>query len=206
MRELGVTCEWCNECELYIKGNQRYCPKDITVEGDFSGTAFIDAFNHLGGNVSLLGLNESSQQGDRVYRELMKLLDAQTPTISISDCPDLAPILFTLAAMKNGATFTDTARLRIKESDRATVMAAELKKFGADITVKENEVIVKAGNLHAPSEMLYGHGDHRVVMSLAVISSVYGGVIDGSEAVAKSYPDFFSDIKKLGVRFSTYET
>ena len=115
-------------------------------------------------------------------------------------------ILFTLAAMKNGATFTDTARLRIKESDRATVMAAELKKFGADITVKENEVIVKAGNLHAPSEMLYGHGDHRVVMSLAVISSVYGGVIDGSEAVAKSYPDFFSDIKKLGIRFSTYET
>ena len=181
-------------------------PSDVTVEGDYSNAAFLDGFNLIGGEVNVQGLNENSLQGDKVYRELFDMLDEGSPEISIEDCPDLAPILFTLACMKNGATFAGTRRLKIKESDRAEVMAEELRKFGAEICVMENSVRVSSGNLHAPSEMLRGHNDHRVVMSLAVIASVFGGVIDGCEAVKKSYPAFFEDIEKLGIKFKAYET
>ncbi len=205
MAEFGVRVIWENDSTLYIKGGQNYFAKSLRVEGDYSGSAFTDAFNYIGGRVKVLGLKTDSLQGDKIYREYFELLDKGDTQINIEDCPDLAPILFTLAAMKNGATFIGTRRLKIKESDRAAVMAEELSKFGADISVMENTVRVSGGKLHAPTAILSGHNDHRVVMSLAIISSVYGGVIDGSEAVKKSYPDFFSDIKKLGIKFRTYE-
>ena len=107
--------------------------------------------------------------------------------------------VFAIAAAKHGGIFTGTKRLKIKESDRADVMKQELSKLGAKITVQENEVIVEKSSLHPPSEELYGHNDHRVAMSLSVILSLYGGVIDGVQAVRKSYPAFFSEMQKLGL-------
>ncbi len=206
MKEFGVEVIWENEHTLFIKGGQKYLsPGDVFVERDFSGAAFPDAFNVLGGDVEVFGLKRDSLQGDRIYREHYKALSKGTPTIDITDCPDLGPILFTLAAALQGAEFTGTARLRIKESDRALAMAEELSKFGADITVMEDSVTVRAAELHSPAEILNGHNDHRIVMSLAVLSSAYGGVIEGAEAVSKSYPDFFKHIEILGIKVQKYE-
>lgn len=202
----GVRVIWESERVLYIPGNQEYRPTDVSVEGDYSGTAFIDALGIFGGSVEIDGLSEDSLQGDRVYKEHFNALAHGTPTISIEDCPDLGPILFTVAAAKFGGHFTDTKRLKIKESDRAEAMATELRKFGADITVSENSVTVKAKELHEPTEILSGHNDHRIVMSLATLATLYGGVIDGAEAVKKSYPDFFRDIIHLGIKAQIYET
>jgi len=185
---------------FYIKGNQKYQPQDVTVEGDMSNSAFLDAFNLLGGDVSVLGLNINSLQADSVYPQLMVNLKYTTPTIDLSGCPDLAPILFAISAVMNGAEFTGTKRLKIKESDRAAAMAEELYKLGISVSVNENSVIVHKGEPKKPTQMLYGHNDHRIVMALSVICSIYGGEIDGCEAVSKSYPTFFEDIKKLGIK------
>ncbi len=187
------------ENEFYIKGSQEYKPRQLTVEGDFSNAAFLDAFNLLGGELEIEGLNENSLQGDRVYKRYFDLLKEGTPTLDVSHCPDLAPVLMTLAAELNGASFTGTRRLKIKESDRGEVMKAELSKFGAEIEVKENEITVSKSVLHKPAEKLCGHNDHRVVMSLTVLCSVYGGVLEGCEAVQKSYPDFFDVMKSVGL-------
>ena len=84
-------------------------------------------------------------------------------------------------------------------------MAEELSKFGAKIKVEENIVIIKKTKLHAPSDVLYGHNDHRIVMSLAVLSTIFGGTIEGAEAVKKSYPEFFSDLRALNISVNTYE-
>lgn len=199
MEEFGVNVIWDNDSALLIKGGRDYRAKNITVEGDWSGAAFLEAFNHIGGVVEINGLNEESRQGDRVCRELFGRLDAGFAEINIENCPDLAPILFTVAAIKNGGRFIGTKRLKIKESDRAEVMKDELSKFGAELLIEENSVTVLKRQLHTPSERLYGHNDHRIVMSLAVISTIYGGEIEGYEAVSKSYPDFFEDIKSLGI-------
>ena len=121
-----------------------------------------------------------------------------TPIIDISDCPDLGPVLFAIAAYFGEAEFYGTRRLLIKESDRAGAMAAELQKFGARLEIYENSVKVFGGNLHEPSDVLCGHGDHRIVMSLAVLCSIFGGEIRGAEAIGKSYPEFFEVFSSLG--------
>ena len=182
----------------YIRGNQKYKPCKCTVEGDYSNAAFLDALNVLGGDVDVLGLNEDSLQGDKIYRDYFKMIENCTPTLDISGCPDLGPVLFALAATKNGATFTGTRRLRIKESDRGEAMKAELAKFGVDVEIFENSVIVKNG-AKAPNAEICGHNDHRIVMAISIILTLFGGVIDGCEAISKSYPDFFENLSVLGI-------
>jgi 3-phosphoshikimate 1-carboxyvinyltransferase len=121
------------------------------------------------------------------------------PTIHIGDCPDLGPVLFAIAAAKNGGVFTGTRRLKIKESDRAAAMAEELKKFGASVSVYEDTVVIYPAEFHAPSEVLCGHNDHRIVMALSVLLTLTGGEIEGAEAVSKSYPAFFENLEALGI-------
>ena len=199
MAAFGVMVEWRGASELYIKGGQHYRARQIAVEGDYSGAAFLDALTVLGGEVKVSGLSDESLQGDRVYRDLYSRLADGYCEIDIGDCPDLGPILFTLAAALHGGRFTGTARLKITESDRAAAMTEELSKFGASLTVSENEVTVEKATLHEPSELLSGHNDHRIVMSLATLATIYGGRIEGAEAVAKSYPEYFDDLSALGI-------
>lgn len=201
----SVSCSFIDENTICVKGNQDYISRDITVEGDYSASAFLEALNHLGGKIIINGLNEKSFQGDRVYKDYFKLLSDSSPTLDVSDCPDLAPILMTLAAAKNGAVLTGTKRLKIKESDRGAVMASELSKFGANIEVYENEIVIRPSELYKPTDILYGHNDHRVVMSLAVLSTVYGGRITDAEAVRKSYPGFFETLSALGTEVLLYD-
>lgn len=182
-----------------INGNGRLSPGEFTVEGDWSNAAFLIALSRLAGTISVSGLNENSVQGDRFCTAAFDTLDGENAEIDLKDCPDLAPILFSYAAYKNGGKFINTRRLRVKESDRANVMAEELKKFGANVKVYENSVEIKKTQLKPPIVSLCGHNDHRIVMALSVLAVVFGAEIDGAEAVNKSYPDFFRDIKKAGV-------
>lgn len=188
-----------SEKSYYIKGNQKYRAQNMRVEGDFSNSAFLHAFNLLDGDVDVRGLRYCTLQGDSVYLKLFEQISNGKIEADISSCPDLAPILFALSGVKHGGYFVGTRRLKIKESDRAEVMAQELKKLGIDVIVGDNFVEVKKGSLHAPNEPLCGHNDHRIVMALTVISTIMGATIDGCEAVKKSYPDFFKIIKRLGV-------
>ncbi len=184
---------------FYISGNQHYICGEHIVEGDYSNSAFLDAFNCLGGSVLVEGLKSDSLQGDKVYKNFFPMIENGSPTIDISDCPDLGPVLFALAAAKNGAIFKGTERLRIKESDRIASMGEELSKFGVEIIVDENSVIIPKSTIHFPTAHINGHNDHRIVMALSLLLSITGGEIEGCEAVCKSYPDFFKDIKKLGI-------
>lgn len=182
-----------------INGKGRLSPGEFTVEGDWSNAAFLIALSRLVGTISVLGLNENSVQGDRFSSVAFDALDGENAEIDLKDCPDLAPILFSYAAYKNGGRFINTRRLRVKESDRANVMAEELKKFGAKVKVYENSVEIEKTQLKPPIMPLCGHNDHRIVMALSVLAAVFGAEIDGAEAVNKSYPDFFRVIKKAGV-------
>ena len=200
MKKYGVSANWQNAGTLYLGPEQTFKAVCMTAEGDCSSAAFLFAFNLLGGLVTVGGIESDTLQGDRVYQEYFELLEQGTPVLDLADCPDLAPILMTLAAYKNGAVLKNTARLKMKESDRGEVMKEELSAFGADITVLENEIIVKKAPLHAPDRVLCGHNDHRVVMSLAVLLSAFSGEIEGAQAADKSFPTFFEAIKNLGIR------
>lgn len=204
LREFGFSVAWAGENILALCGGKG-TPRQLTVEGDYSNAAFLDALNLLGGEVFLQGLKEDSLQGDRVYREYFERLKVGAPTLSLADCPDLGPILMAVAAAFRGARFTDTARLKIKESDRGTAMARELQKCGVQVDLSENEIVVRGGSLCPADEPFSGHNDHRIVMSMAVLCTKLGGVIEGARAVNKSFPGFFEKLSSLGIEVEINE-
>lgn len=199
LKDFGADITETEKNFFEINGKGRLSPGEFTVEGDWSNAAFLIALSSLVGTISVSGLNENSVQGDRFCTAAFDALDGENAEIDLKDCPDLAPILFSYAAYKNGGKFINTRRLRVKESDRANVMAEELKKFGANVKVYENSVEIEKTQLKPPIVPLCGHNDHRIVMALSVLAAVFGAEIDGAEAVNKSYPDFFRVIKKAGV-------
>lgn len=202
LKDFGINIDF-KENKLYIKGNQKYIPCDTSVEGDFSNAAFFEALNCLGGDVSVKGLGKSLQ-GDRVYTELFEKIKQGNATIDISDCPDLGPVLFSVASVYGGV-FTGTKRLKIKESDRGKAMAEELAKFGVKVIVEDDKITVEKSTLKKPKTSLQGHNDHRIVMALSVLLTLTGGQVQGAEAIKKSLPDFFDRLEKLNIEVN-YET
>lgn len=200
LSDFGIEVKQTKEDTYYIKGGQRYLNRDVKVEGDYSNAAFFSAFNYIGGEVEIEGLDETSLQGDKVYEKYFPLLAKEKARLDISDCPDLAPILFALSAAKHGGIFDGTKRLKIKESDRAEAMKEELSKFGINVKVEENRVEVEKGELITPKVLLHGHNDHRIVMALSVLCSLTGGSIDDAESVRKSFPDFFERLSQTGIK------
>ena len=197
MRLFGVNIKKEGD-SFIVKGGERYKATDTTIEGDWSNAAFFYAIKETGNEISIGGLNADSIQGDRICVEYFKRIKQGFCRLDISDCLDLGPVLFAFAAANKGAEFTGTERLSIKECDRAAVMAEELAKFGIETRVEKNSVTVYGGELKVPKKKLYGNNDHRIVMADAVLALRTGGTIAGCEAVRKSFPNFFEELKKMG--------
>lgn len=199
LKEFGVYVTRRDEHTIIV-GKSLYSSREIRVEGDYSNTAFLDAFNYFGGNVKVNGLLENSVQGDRVYKEYFELIKNGNPTLDITDCPDLAPVLMAVSSAHNGVTLLGTKRLKIKESDRGIAMKEELGKLGCSVIVEENTITVKGCDLRTPTVPISSHNDHRIVMAMSVLLSATGGEIEGAEAVSKSYPRFFEDLKSIDIK------
>ena len=197
LNSFGANVTFTHEYEIQIK-KSKMVDFSGRIEGDYSNAAFLDAFNQIGSQIKITNLTPDSLQGDKIYASYFEQISNGTPTIDISNCPDLGPILFALAALKNGATFTGTDRLKAKESDRGAAMHEELSKLGGGLIFGSNKITVPKQQLKYNKKILDGHNDHRIVMAMSVILSKIGGSISGAEAVKKSYPDFFKNLKILG--------
>ena len=84
-------------------------------------------------------------------------------------------------------------------------MAEELAKFGVSVKVHDDSIVVYPMKFHAPTEILYGHNDHRIVMALSTLLTITGGYIDGAQAVKKSLPEYFELLKSIGAEVITHE-
>ena len=215
----GVTSHWLDDTTLCIPGGQQYHPRDYIVEGDYSQAAFLAVLGAVKGGITLTGLAAETLQGDAAILDILRrcgakftrteagLVFEQAPLhgvdIDLADCPDLGPVLMVLGLLCEGTTVIRNAeRLRIKESDRIAAMEAELRAVGGLVESEGGTITVQgcADRLHAPAGVLHGHNDHRVVMSLAVLSLATGIPLtaDDAEAITKSWPNFFEAIKPLG--------
>ena len=216
----GVTSRWLDGNTLALPGRQHYHPCDHAVEGDYSQAAFPAVLGAVCGGVTVTGLSPDTLQGDAVILDILHRCGAQftregdTVTfakaplhgvdIDLADCPDLGPVLMVLGLLCEGTTVIRNAeRLRLKESDRIAAMEAELRACGGVLESEGGTITVHgcAEHLHAPEGILHGHNDHRVVMSLAVLSAAAGLplTVDDAEAIQKSWPNFFAAIRPLGV-------
>lgn len=203
LKLFGINIFWEDNNTIHIPGNQHYTPVEMSIEGDWSNGAILYALARLSAGykhiILLTGLKDESIQGDKVITALLDELD-EGKVADISDCPDLGPVLMAYAAAIGGGRLTGTGRLAIKESDRGNAMKDELIKMGAEVVVDANDIYVSTPNgLHAPSDVIDSHNDHRIAMSMAVLCSLYGGTIDGVESIDKSFPSFIDTLRKAGV-------
>ncbi|WP_312641765.1 3-phosphoshikimate 1-carboxyvinyltransferase [Hydrogenoanaerobacterium sp.] len=201
-----------------VKGNQSYIPCSYKVEGDYSNAAFFAAAGLLSEQgVVLNGLCKNSKQGDREIIKLIAQFGGNVThmaddsiriarstlhgiEIDAAQIPDLVPILAVIGTFAQGRTHIYHAhRLKIKESDRLTAMTQNLQALGADICCDDDSITVNGGKrLHGG--VVSAYNDHRIAMSMAVAALFCDGevLIDGAEAVNKSYPQFFEDYNRLG--------
>ena len=200
-----------------VAAPQHYAAADMDVEGDYSQAAFLAVLGSTVGGITITGLPSGSHQGDRVILDILKQCGAKfersgshvtfhrsllkAVEIDLADCPDLGPVLIALGCFCSGTTIIRNAgRLRIKECDRIAAMQEELAKMGGTVKVDGDTLTIEGCALHKPTAPLNGHNDHRIVMAMAVAALAAGqpAVIEGANAVNKSWPDFFEVIKGLG--------
>lgn len=194
-------------------------PRDVVVEGDWSNAAFPLALGAIGNEaVTVHGLDIASRQGDKAVLEVLESMGAQTEiendsvtvypsklrgvSIDASQIPDLVPILASVAAVADGETVIYNAqRLRIKESDRLYAVREVLNTLGAKVEETDDGLRIVGSPTLAGGE-ISSFGDHRIVMSAAIVSArcEKAVIINGAEAVSKSYPSFFEDMKRLGLK------
>ena len=193
-------------------------PSRVETEGDWSNAAFPLCMGAIGKSpVTVNGLNLTSSQGDKQIIDILCSMGARVETrensvtvypsvlsgvdIDASQIPDLVPILAVAASSARGRTVIYNAgRLRIKESDRLRAVSHTLNSLGADVTETEDGLSIEGRERLSGGEVS-AYGDHRIVMSAAVAALRCDSevVIDGAEAVSKSYPAFFEDMAELGV-------
>ena len=190
--------------DYQISGKRPFSsPGKITVEGDWSNAAFFIAANALGSDIEIMGLDSTTSQGDRVVQCIVKQL-TQNIIVDAGNIPDLVPILAVTAGAKSGATFTNVARLRLKESDRVASVAEMLNNLGAQTSISENELIIYPSNYHTCT--INAYGDHRIAMSAAIAATIANGPVTilGAECVEKSYPSFWQAYKQLGGNYEQH--
>ncbi|WP_406676209.1 3-phosphoshikimate 1-carboxyvinyltransferase [Moorella sp. ACPs] len=214
-----------------IAGRKPLRPLTISVPGDISAAAFflvagcihpratitiknvnlnptrtgiLDVLKAMGGQITVTPLGESGGEpvGDiRVTSSSLRGVEIGGEVIP--RLIDEIPVLTVAAALAKGETvIRDAAELRVKESDRITMVARELERMGANIQARPDGFLIKGlkgGSLQGT--VVDSHGDHRLGMALAVAALVAEGptVIKGSECMAISYPQFATDLALLGV-------
>lgn len=206
---IGITADVMNKFgfsvsiadnRIIIDGSVRPHPCDISIEFDWSAAAHLMAFNMTGSDLEICGLNGESSQGDKIIRAIFGRMRRCRPTVDISDCPDLAPVMMAVAPFYHGVTLISTDRLNDKESRRGEAMAEELRKFSAKVTVGDDFIEVEpAKELSRPTVPVSAHNDHRIAMACSVLLSHTGGVLKGAESVSKSYPAFFTELSRLRI-------
>ncbi|MBK7133072.1 MAG: 3-phosphoshikimate 1-carboxyvinyltransferase [Bacteroidales bacterium] len=215
LNSFGITIHVVDYSLFQIPGGQKYKTCNYTVEGDWSGGAFLLVAGAINGNITVKGLNSDSRQSDMAILEALKLTGANMTTegnnISVSksklkafefdatESPDLFPPLVALAAYCSGtSTIKGVSRLIHKESDRAATLQTEFSKMGIKIGINGDVMSVTGGKPQGAH--VESHDDHRIAMAVAVAALGAEGrvFIRDSQCVAKSYPGFFDDLRHMG--------
>lgn len=219
--KFGVSVKNLNYQQFLIPKKQRYMATNYTVEGDWSGAAFMAVLGAISGKVTIKSLELFSSQADKNIIEALKLAGAKIAqekdyievsandltafTFDITDCPDLAPPLVALASFCKGkSVITGTERLKVKESDRSSTLQREFSSLGVDILNLGNRMEV-VGSSKIKGGEVNSHGDHRIAMALAIAGTRTDSpvIIKDAESINKSYPEFYNDLQKLGVVLET---
>jgi 3-phosphoshikimate 1-carboxyvinyltransferase len=221
-RIFGVSVE-ASECmEEFRIERQSYRPADVTVERDWSATAFLLGAGALTGRVTVEGLNMGSSQADAA---ILGILDEMGATVvgkgnsitvemaplsgielDLSDSPDLFPVVASICAAASGrSVLRGLRRLRLKESDRIAAMTGGLLGMGVRCELVGDILTIEGGS--PKGCVIDPWGDHRIAMALSILGLAAEGetTILDAECVSKSYPKFWGDLEALGAELARDE-
>lgn len=216
LKDYNIDISNSNYKTFHIAGRQEYLsPGSYTVEGDWSGAAFWIVYGAISNTIKISGLNKNSVQADRLILDALSIAganyewngeelivyksDLKPFTFDATHCPDLFPILVTLAAAIEGTShITGVSRLKHKESDRGVVLQNEFSKLGLRIDIDGDRLsIYGKGKLN--SATVDSNNDHRIAMCFAIAATLTEEGIEIADAgsINKSYPDFWMEISSL---------
>jgi 3-phosphoshikimate 1-carboxyvinyltransferase len=223
MKDFGLKLpENKNYKTFYFDDAQKPQPREVecTIEGDWSGAAFLLVAGAISGDVVVTGLNSFSSQADKaILQALMQaggIMSIEEKQVRIQrsvlkafhfnaiDCPDLFPPLAALAVYCDGTTVIEGLhRLEQKESNRAVSIVTEMKKFGADISIQDDYLVIR-GRKELKGAAADAHNDHRIAMACAVTALGASGptTISNAQAINKSYPEFYNHLRQSGATVS----
>lgn len=195
----------------------KYTPTTFNVEGDWSSTSYLLVGAAISGSIRVYGINIKSIQADE---EILNVLRAAGATVltggdwvevsssklegfefDVRNSPDLLPVLSALAAVSKGITvIRGIGRCRFKESDRVESVVANLRRLGVVVKVVNDELVIE-GVEQVKGGIIDSYGDHRIAMAFSLLSlkSSNGLVINDPLTVSKSYPNFWRDLRLLGM-------
>lgn len=216
----------CSGRTSSVKGLRQLSARSFTVPGDISSASFyivaatilkgsrvkiknvsinptragiLDILSKMGARVKVINKKKDFEPSADIVAEYSKTRGITIEKSMIPAVIDELPIIFVLASLSRGKTvIKGCGELRVKETDRIESMGRNLRKMGARISVKEDDVIIEGVDILKGS-ILDSYGDHRTCMSMAVaaISADGESSIDGAESVSKSFPAFFDILGKV---------
>jgi 3-phosphoshikimate 1-carboxyvinyltransferase len=215
LEKFGIQIDNDNFIRFLIAGKQQYIPCDYLVEGDWSAASYWLVAAALGAEIIISGLSMTSLQADKKMLDALIVagcnLQFSYDGISVNGtekkafqfdathCPDLFPALVSFAAFCPGVSvISGVKRLKNKESDRGLTLKTEFENLGVRIDLLDDEMHIHGGNTIEGCNV-HSHNDHRIAICLAIVGlfSEKGITIENSDAVAKSYPDFWKDLELL---------
>ncbi len=214
MKDFGVEVVNHNYQSFEVKGAQRYVsPGNFLVEGDASGASYFLAAGAINGNVKVTGLGSESIQGDIRFVDVLKAMGAKVDItkdsievtaaplkgvdLDLNHIPDAAMTVAVLALFASGTTvIRNIYNWRVKETDRISAMACELRKLGA--TVEEGEDYISiTPPVKIQSAVIDTYNDHRMAMCFSLASLATEVVINDPKCTSKTFPDYFERFSSI---------
>ncbi|MDP2930935.1 MAG: 3-phosphoshikimate 1-carboxyvinyltransferase [Chloroflexota bacterium] len=214
LQRFSVTVGFSPVLDQFEVVRQNYEPTKYEVEGDWSSASYFLALGALAGEVAVNNLNPASLQGDKIMINFLQDMGADIEVgqgsvtvrksklkalrTDLTDCIDLLPTVAVLAAIADGVSeLTGIARARLKESDRVAAVKDGLIRMGISVTEERDKLTITGSKPRGA--MIDCRGDHRLAMAFSVLGIAVGNtVIDDAECVAKTYPQFWDELKSIG--------
>lgn len=217
MKQFGIEVENDNFQRFVVKGNQTYVsPGRIMVEGDASSASYFLAAGAIkGGKIKVNGVGTASVQGDAKFAEVLEQMGAkvtwseeyievesaeqlQAVDVDLNHIPDAAMTIATTALFAKGTTaIRNIYNWRVKETDRLSAMATELRKVGATVEEGEDYIVVEppAQLTHAAIDT---YNDHRIAMCFSLVAlSDIPVTINDPKCTAKTFPTYFDVLSSV---------
>ena len=222
LKKIGVKTSFKSN-KIIIKPFNTDLKMTVNIESDWSSASYIYSIVSLapiGTKISLSYFKRDSLQGDSVLQDIYKILGVKTQfngdvllleknkvnlpkyiNLDLVKYPDVAQTI-TVSCLGLGidCNLFGLHTLKIKESDRLLAMKTEIQKLGSEIEISNNSLSLKSSNKLNTNVTISTYDDHRMAMAFAPLALKTNLFIDGSEVVSKSYPDFWKDLKRIGIK------